>query len=181
MRSPSITTRGTIFHSSQLCIWQAAQAGLANTVHGCCILCKSCAFAPAVPCNTTSEQCVLHGLMHLQAASQQDAVSQKLHMLETHQRETHDSLVQMERTAISMYQVTQCIMHVLLVLIWCAKLKCPVCPAMPRAVIKCLQLETRQWVVHSEQAPVATCAVHVLGSGCLDCCLKWQQPATAIL
>ena len=32
-------------------------------------------------------------------------MSQKLHMLETHQKETHGSLVQMERTAISMYQV----------------------------------------------------------------------------
>ena len=42
----------------------------------------------------------------LQVASQQNAVSQKLHMLESHQKETHDSLVQMERTAISMYQVT---------------------------------------------------------------------------
>ena len=74
--------------------------------------------------------------MHLQAASQQDAVSQKLHMLETHQRETHDSLVQMERTAISMYQVTWLVMHVLLVQAQCAKLQCPVCPAIPRAVIK---------------------------------------------
>lgn len=81
-----------------------------------------------------------HGLMRLQAASQQDAVSQKLHMLETHQRETHDSLVQMERTAISMYQVTRFVMHVLLVLTWCAKLKCLVRPAMPRAVINQLQL-----------------------------------------
>lgn len=42
----------------------------------------------------------------MQVASQQNAVSQKLHMLETHQKETHDSLVQMERTAISMYQVS---------------------------------------------------------------------------
>lgn len=74
--------------------------------------------------------------MHVQAASQQDAVSQKLHMLETHQRETHDSLVQMERTAISMYQVSSLVMHVLLVQTGCAKLQCPVCPDMPSAVIK---------------------------------------------
>lgn len=47
----------------------------------------------------------------MQVASQQNAVSQKLHMLETHQKETHDSLVQMERTAISMYQVS-CLLHI---------------------------------------------------------------------
>ena len=50
-------------------------------------------------------QQVVRGYAPLQVASQQSAVSQKLHMLETHQKETHDSLVQMERTAISIYQV----------------------------------------------------------------------------
>lgn len=37
-------------------------------------------------------------------ARAQDGVNAKLHMLEMHQKETHDSLLQMERTAISMYQ-----------------------------------------------------------------------------
>lgn len=37
-------------------------------------------------------------------ARSQEAVNAKLHMLEMHQKETHDSLLQMERTAISMYQ-----------------------------------------------------------------------------
>ena len=41
----------------------------------------------------------------LQVARAQDGVNAKLHMLEMHQKETHDSLLQMERTAISMYQV----------------------------------------------------------------------------
>ena len=50
--------------------------------------------------------CLASAYASLQVASQQNAVSQKLHMLETHQKETHDSLVQMERTAITMYQVT---------------------------------------------------------------------------
>lgn len=55
---------------------------------------------------SASESCSLWAHTTMQVASQQNAVSQKLHMLETHQKETHDSLVQMERTAISMYQVT---------------------------------------------------------------------------
>lgn len=78
--------------------------GIANTAHGCCRFCicsiiqkPQQSFVSHIVCAST------------QVASQQNAVSQKLHMLETHQKETHDSLVQMERTAISMYQV----MHVI--------------------------------------------------------------------
>ncbi|KAL0051174.1 hypothetical protein WJX82_003079 [Trebouxia sp. C0006] len=37
-------------------------------------------------------------------ARSQEAVNDKLHMLEMHQKETHDSLLQMEKTASSMYQ-----------------------------------------------------------------------------
>ena len=44
-------------------------------------------------------------LAMLQVARAQDAVNDKLHMLEAHQKETHDSLLQMERAAMSMYQV----------------------------------------------------------------------------
>ena len=41
----------------------------------------------------------------LQVARSQEAVNHKLHMLEAHQKETHDSLMRMESTAMSMYQV----------------------------------------------------------------------------
>jgi peptidoglycan hydrolase CwlO-like protein len=41
----------------------------------------------------------------MQVARSQEAVNDKLHMLEMHQKETHDSLLQMEKTASSMYQV----------------------------------------------------------------------------
>ncbi len=41
----------------------------------------------------------------VQVARSQEAVNDKLHMLEMHQKETHDSLLQMEKTASSMYQV----------------------------------------------------------------------------
>ncbi len=51
------------------------------------------------------EHSFLKCTLGLQVASAQETVHQKLHMLEAHQKETHDSLLQMERTAISMYQV----------------------------------------------------------------------------
>ncbi len=41
----------------------------------------------------------------VQVARSQEAVNDKLHMLEMHQKGTHDSLLQMEKTASSMYQV----------------------------------------------------------------------------
>lgn len=41
----------------------------------------------------------------VQVAMSQQAVNDKLHVLEMHQKETHDSLLQMEKTASSMYQV----------------------------------------------------------------------------
>ena len=41
----------------------------------------------------------------VQVARSQEAVNDKLHMLEMHQKETHDSLLQMEKSASSMFQV----------------------------------------------------------------------------
>ena len=55
----------------------------------------------------------------VQVARSQEAVNAKLHMLEMHQKETHDSLLQMERTAISMYQVCIRFIHLSLRYITC--------------------------------------------------------------
>lgn len=55
----------------------------------------------------------------VQVARSQEAVNAKLHMLEMHQKETHDSLLQMERTAISMYQVCICFIDLSLWYITC--------------------------------------------------------------